>query len=42
MKDPLNKAMKVTEAAVRRCFSEYMFLNIFQYSQVNTCVEFAL
>ena len=30
--------IKVSEAAVRRCSSEYVLLKILQYSQENTCV----
>ena len=34
----LNWVLVITEAAARRCFSEQVLLEIWQYSQENTCV----
>ena len=36
---PLDKGLPVLEAAVRRCFSKWVFLKISQYSHKNNCVE---
>ena len=35
-------SVKSPEAASRRCFSKYVFLNFLQYSQGNTCVGVSL